>query len=68
MLRAKSPFNRLLCATLMLAQVLGFSAPVHADRIKDIANIQGVQANQLVGVGLVTGLDGTGDQTITDCP
>lgn len=63
MLRAKSPFNRLLCATLMLAQVLGFSTPVHADRIKDIANIQGVQANQLVGVGLVTGLDGTGDQT-----
>lgn len=38
-------------------------APVHADRIKDIATIQGVQANQLVGVGLVTGLDGTGDQT-----
>jgi flagellar P-ring protein FlgI len=38
-------------------------APVHADRIKDIATIQGVQANQLVGVGLVTGLDGSGDQT-----
>ncbi|MDT8428262.1 MAG: flagellar basal body P-ring protein FlgI [Pseudomonadales bacterium] len=37
--------------------------PVAADRIKDIANLQGVQANQLVGVGLVTGLNGTGDQT-----
>jgi flagellar P-ring protein FlgI len=30
-------------------------------RIKDIANIQGVRANQLVGYGLVVGLDGTGD-------
>jgi flagellar P-ring protein precursor FlgI len=52
-----------LSAVLIVAQVLGFSAPANADRIKDIANIQGVQANQLVGVGLVTGLDGTGDQT-----
>lgn len=32
-------------------------------RIKDIADIQGVRANQLVGYGLVVGLDGTGDQT-----
>ncbi len=35
----------------------------HADRVKDIATLQGVQSNFLVGVGLVTGLDGTGDQT-----
>ncbi len=34
-----------------------------AQRLKDIANIQGVRANQLVGYGLVVGLDGTGDQT-----
>lgn len=53
----------MLTAVLIVAQIIGFSAPAHADRIKDIANIQGVQANQLVGVGLVTGLDGTGDQT-----
>jgi flagellar P-ring protein FlgI len=63
MLRATSPIKRLICATLMLAQLLSFSTPAQADRIKDIANIQGVQSNQLVGVGLVTGLDGTGDQT-----
>lgn len=55
--------SRLLCAALIALQALGLSSPLHADRIKDIANIQGVQANQLVGVGLVTGLDGTGDQT-----
>jgi len=36
---------------------------VQAERIKDLANVQGVRANQLVGYGLVVGLDGSGDQT-----
>ena len=36
---------------------------VAAERIKDIATIAGVRSNQLVGYGLVVGLDGTGDQT-----
>ncbi|MEQ1529485.1 MAG: flagellar basal body P-ring protein FlgI [Methylococcales bacterium] len=43
--------------------VLGFIAPVHAERIKDIASIQGVRSNQLVGYGLVVGLDKSGDKT-----
>lgn len=34
-----------------------------AERVKDIASVQGVRNNQLVGYGLVVGLDGTGDQT-----
>ena len=34
-----------------------------AQRIKDIASISGVRSNQLVGYGLVVGLQGTGDQT-----
>jgi flagellar P-ring protein precursor FlgI len=34
-----------------------------AERIKDIATVAGVRGNQLVGYGLVVGLDGTGDQT-----
>lgn len=34
-----------------------------AVRIKDIASIQGVRPNQLIGYGLVTGLNGTGDKT-----
>ncbi len=38
-----------------------FSNNVHAVRIKDIADIQGVRKNQLIGYGLVVGLDGTGD-------
>lgn len=36
---------------------------VHAERIKDVASIQGVRDNQLLGYGLVVGLDGSGDQT-----
>ena len=34
-----------------------------ADRIKDLVSIQGVRSNQLIGYGLVVGLDGSGDQT-----
>jgi len=34
-----------------------------AERIKDIAQIHGVRSNQLIGYGLVVGLDGSGDQT-----
>lgn len=41
---------------------LGATA-VQAERIKDIARIAGVRDNQLVGYGLVVGLDGTGDKT-----
>jgi flagellar P-ring protein precursor FlgI len=36
---------------------------VQAERVKDLASVQGVRSNQLVGYGLVVGLDGTGDQT-----
>jgi len=35
----------------------------HAERVKDLASVAGVRGNQLVGYGLVVGLDGTGDQT-----
>jgi flagellar P-ring protein precursor FlgI len=37
--------------------------PAHAARIKEVASVQGVRANQLTGYGLVVGLDGTGDQS-----
>jgi flagellar P-ring protein FlgI len=43
--------------------LLVFAKPVHAERIKDMAQVQGVRTNQLVGYGLVVGLDSTGDQT-----
>jgi flagellar P-ring protein precursor FlgI len=47
----------------LAAALLVAAAPVAAERIKDLANVEGVRANQLVGYGLVVGLDGTGDQT-----
>ncbi len=39
------------------------ASPLHAERIKDLASVQGVRSNQLLGYGLVVGLDGSGDQT-----
>jgi len=51
-----------LALTLVLTLLLA-STHSYADRIKDLANVAGVRSNQLVGYGLVVGLDGTGDQT-----
>jgi flagellar P-ring protein FlgI len=48
-----------VCAALFL--LLAMFAK--ADRVKDLASVQGVRPNQLMGYGLVVGLDGTGDQT-----
>ncbi len=43
--------------------LLGFVQAAAAERVKDITSIKGVRTNQLVGYGLVVGLDGSGDQT-----
>ncbi|MBO9650949.1 MAG: flagellar basal body P-ring protein FlgI [Variovorax sp.] len=51
-------------AALALACALSFVAPVHAERLKELATIQGVRDNPLIGYGLMVGLDGTGDQTM----
>ena len=52
-----------LCArcclpALMLLLVAG---PVHADRIKDLTTMAAMRSNQLIGYGLIVGLQGTGD-------
>jgi flagellar P-ring protein FlgI len=47
----------------LLVLLLLFAGAVQADRIKDLVSIQGVRSNQLIGYGLVVGLDGSGDQT-----
>ncbi len=54
--------RKLILASLCAAGLLGAPA-LHAERLKDLASIQGVRQNQLVGYGLVVGLDGSGDQT-----
>lgn len=50
-------------AGLALAALLASSAD--AARIRDVARFQGLRENQLVGYGLVVGLDGTGDKKTT---
>jgi flagellar P-ring protein precursor FlgI len=49
--------------SLLLAAAAVESAGAQDVHLKDIAHVQGVTANQLVGYGLVTGLAGTGDST-----
>lgn len=44
------------------AMCLAMAGAAQGERIKDLASIQGVRANQLIGYGLVVGLDGSGDQ------
>ena len=50
-------------ALVVACLALGGPAGAHAARLKEVASVQGVRTNQLVGYGLVVGLDGTGDQT-----
>lgn len=45
----------------LLGAVLLAPAPAEATRIRDLCDVVGVRANQLVGYGLVVGLQGTGD-------
>ena len=52
-----------LIATAITACLLAVLPVNAAERIKDLASIAGVRDNQLVGYGLVVGLDGSGDQT-----
>jgi flagellar P-ring protein FlgI len=59
--------HTLALAGLLLTLVGGWTPPAAAQssnqRIKEVATVQGVRPNQLLGYGLVVGLDGTGDQT-----
>ncbi len=48
---------------IVLCACLSVNQPVHADKIRDLAQVAGVRSNQLIGYGLVVGLDGSGDQT-----
>ena len=60
--------QKMLASLLAVAAVAGFATSVQAQsRIKDIAAVEGVRSNQLVGYGLVVGLAGTGD-SLRNCP
>lgn len=45
----------------MVCLLVSLSGVVNAERLKDIAQVDGVRSNQIIGYGLVVGLDGTGD-------
>jgi flagellar P-ring protein precursor FlgI len=51
------------CTVFLASAALWWPAQAAAARIKEVAAVQGVRSNQLVGYGLVVGLDGSGDQT-----
>jgi flagellar P-ring protein FlgI len=53
----------ILIAAFLASAAVWWPAPAQAARIKEVSSVQGVRSNQLVGYGLVVGLDGTGDQT-----
>ena len=58
-------FNKKLFQIISAAIILATAFPyqAQADRIKDFTSVAGQRPNQLVGYGLVMGLDGSGDQT-----
>jgi len=55
--------SRAALTLLAFVLALGMAAAPRAERIKDLASVQGVRVNQLIGYGIVVGLDGSGDQT-----
>ncbi|MBW2104063.1 MAG: flagellar basal body P-ring protein FlgI, partial [Deltaproteobacteria bacterium] len=58
-------FCVLLCISGLLTLGIFFQSQAWGARLKDIASLKGVRKNQLIGYGLVVGLNGTGDGTGT---
>lgn len=60
----KTACQGLRTLALICAMIAGFclnAYPAQAARLKDLASVKGVRNNQLVGYGVVVGLNGTGD-------
>lgn len=51
----------IIIGTVVLSLLM--APPAQAERLRDLASIAGVRHNQLIGYGIVVGLDGSGDQT-----
>jgi flagellar P-ring protein precursor FlgI len=56
------PRYLLIMASALVAFLV--APPAHADRVKDLASLAAARSNQLVGFGIVVGLQGTGDGAI----
>jgi len=59
-------FCAVLCGAVSATPMFG--APEPGTRLKDLVSIEGVRGNQLIGYGLVVGLNGTGDKQQTLFP
>jgi flagellar P-ring protein FlgI len=57
-----------LATVATLCTFAGAEVPGHPARVKDVATIEGIRDNQLVGYGLVVGLRGSGDSSQTVFP
>jgi flagellar P-ring protein FlgI len=67
MLAVSQVFRSLAVALLVIASLVWAQQAFAMSRIKDLAAVEGVRENQLVGYGLVVGLNGTGD-TLNNSP
>ena len=65
---AKGKTQRYATGFVLIAVVGAAQAQEQRARVKDIASIEGIRDNQLVGYGLVVGLAGTGDSQQTTFP
>ncbi len=63
MKKKEQEFTKILIGSVLLLALMW--SPAEGVRIKDLVNIEGVRENQLIGYGLVTGLNGTGDDDAT---
>jgi len=59
--RSMSFLQRMCSYAMVLIMALGAAVPAQGARIKDIVEIEGIRDNQLIGYGLIVGLNGTGD-------
>src|SRR3972149_5842440 len=59
-------FNNIMISIITILVMFIFTAPLQAARVKDIATVGGVRDNQLMGYGLIIGLNGTGDKKGTE--
>lgn len=64
--RQRGKIRKIVASGLVLCLLLTafIALPSQAERLKDLASIQGVRDNPLIGYGLMVGLDGSGDQTM----
>src|SRR3546814_8558756 len=51
-------------AIILASAVVALATPASAERIKDLGGFAGIRSNQLIGYGIVVGLNGTGDDNL----